>query len=1331
MIKKTFLLQLLYAFLIPVALSRNYDFRNYSNESGLSHNTVYCCLQDSRNFMWFGTKDGLNRFDGHVFKIYRHRAGDRTSIKHNYINCLYEDKDGLIWIGTDKGLCYYDVRSDLFYDLDDILDYQGDIADIKEDFKENIWIQSYGGLYRYNKKKKTIKYYPASEYFSPHHLCITGSGDLWITAFGGYLYKYDYRNDEFIKYEILNDRERIGYTGRSPIIDAGIYGLLIGTEEKGIKHFDPASKTMETLFETDKEGNPIYARVILRYSEDEYWIGSESGIHICNLKTKQLTGLRKKSYNPYSLADNAIYSLTKDSEGGVWAGTYFRGINYLPPEYTPFEKIFNQGFPDDIKGSVIREICRDEKGNLWIGTEDHGLNKLDPKTKKFINFIPDNQPGSLKSSNIHGLLTDKDKLWIGYFNMGIDILDMNKGKVIRHYSAENGGINTKFVIKIFKTAKGEILIGTLGGIFRYDPDSDTFTFDNELAAYSFVYCICEDHEGTMWVGTLSSGLYYKTKTGETGVFRYNEMDESSISSDAVTDIFEDSENRIWLGTRGNGLCEFDPKTKKFFRYTMEKGFPSNFVYKILEDSKGNLWISTSNGLLCFNPNTKAMKRYSKSNGITNNQFNYNSGFKDGYGRMYFGSIDGMITFIPEKIKENEFIPPVYITGFRLFNEELKQVDDSLRNQSVLFADKIVLPHEKSTFSIEFAALSYVSPETNEYMYKLEGSDTDWIHQKTYNKAHYTNLPPGKYTFRLKAANGDGRWNQTEKTIDITVKAPFWRTPWAYGVYFLLIACMAFFMLSFYTQRIRLKNNLKFEKMEALKEKELFNAKIDFFTQIAHEIRTPLTLIKGSLDRIIRSENKTESIKENLPVMDKNTDRLLNLSNQLLDFRKTEKEGMRLNFVRAGINELLNETYFRFTPIAEEKGIVFNLMLIDPNYEAAVDKEALTKILSNLFSNALKFAEKEVLVRAEANEKTSTFIIRVNNDGKIIPEEMKEKIFEPFFQYKETHNNASAPKGAGIGLFLARSLCELHNGRLYLDKSMKDINSFVVELPKMQDICITLKEEEPLDEDTEKNPESVVDNNLPQVLVVEDEPEMLNFVAEELSENYHVLKAKNGNEALKIIDSHMINIIVSDIAMPGLDGFELCKIIKSDLRYSHIPFILLSAKHALQSKIQGLESGADAYIGKPFSTDYLRAQLFNLLKSRAQLIESFNKSPFLYSNTIASTKADESFLDTLNEIILEKLSDPDLSVDCLAATLRISTSSLYRKVKGISNTNPNEFIRIIRLKKAAELLLNENLSIKEVSYITGFSSPSYFTASFFKQFGLKPSEFVKKHVKKNG
>lgn len=642
-----------------------------------------------------------------------------------------------------------------------------------------------------------------------------------------------------------------------------------------------------------------------------------------------------------------------------------------------------------------------------------------------------------------------------------------------------------------------------------------------------------------------------------------------------------------------------------------------------------------------------------------------------------------------------------------------------------YTREINLKYNQNSFAFRFAALCYAAPEENYLSYTLKGFDKEWYSTTKSSTASYTNLKPGDYTFCVKTANARGEWSNDIKSIHIHIAPPFWKSPWAYLLYFILSAAGIGYIFYRFRKQITDKQQRQLEILEAEKEKEIYHAKIDFFTNIAHEIRTPLTLIKGPLENILHKENiDRNTIRENLDVMERNTLRLLDLTNQLLDFRKTETKGFRLNFMDCNISQLIRDTYIRFNPAAQQNGLKFQTDLPEQDFNAPVDKEALTKILSNLFNNAVKYATSSIhvsLIPPCGMKEPGYFSIMVSNDGHPIPHDMQEKIFQPFVQIKQT-SGGQRTAGTGIGLPLARSLAELHKGKLYL-KDSEEI-CFCVELPVDQEKAIQLQKDSTISQTG--NMQTVIRQHSTNIciLVVEDDPEMQNFICAQLETVYCVIRASNGKEALQVLSEKTISLIVSDVMMPEMDGFELCHTLKTDIEHSHIPIILLTAKVTMQSKIEGIELGADDYIEKPFSTEYLLARIANLLSNQDKLCHAFTSSPFVNAKTIALSKADENFLDKLIEVIQKNISEPDFNVDILAEKMNMSRSSLHRKIKGIAQITPNEFIQLERLKMAAQLIQSGEYRINEVCYIVGFNSSSYFAKCFQKQFGVLPKDFYK-------
>lgn len=801
----------------------------------------------------------------------------------------------------------------------------------------------------------------------------------------------------------------------------------------------------------------------------------------------------------------------------------------------------------------------------------------------------------------------------------------------------------------------------------------------------------------------------------------------SLPYDKVLSIFEDSHRQIWLTTQGGGFCRFQPDTETFANYNLSAGLPNDVVYQIVEDKEGFLWLTTNNGLVCFQPTTGMMKVYTTSNGLLGDQFNYRSSFETEDGTIYLGSIDGFIAFNPKNFSENKFLPSIVITDFFLFGKEVYAGEPgSPLEKSITFSDQLVLQSNQNSFSFRVAALDFQAPKTSRIMYKLEGFDTDWLTVGESPIVTYSNLRYGDYTFRVKVANSDGVWSDDEVVLEVHILPPFYLSIWAYCAYALLIIGCSLQIVVYFKRRSNSKHRRQMEKFEQEKEREVYHAKIDFFTNVAHEIRTPLTLIKGPLENIILKKQVDAETREDLNVMKQNTERLLNLTNQLLDFRKTESQGFRLNFAKCNVTEVLKETHVRFTSLAKQKGLEFTLQVPEKDFYAHVNREAFTKIISNLLNNGVKYAESYVHIFLEVSEadNNNSFRIRTENDGVIIPNEMKEEIFKPFVRFNEKEDG-KVTTGTGIGLALSRSLAELHQGTLAMGEGEEN-NTFCLTLPIVQDMTITLtpEPEAGMDKVSEISAGEVEKkDNRPTVLVVEDNPDMLAFVVRQLSKEYAVLTATNGEEALQVLDGNYVNLVVSDVVMPVMDGFELCKRIKSDLNYSHIPVILLTAKTNIQSKIEGMELGADAYLEKPFSVEYLQACASSLIQNREKLRKAFAQSPFVAANTMALTKADEDFIKKLNEVIQVNYSNPEFSMDDMADSLNMSRSNFYRKIKGVLDLSPNEYLRLERLKKAAQLLKEGENRVNEICYMVGFNSPSYFAKCFQKQFGVLPKDFV--------
>ncbi|WP_100844891.1 hybrid sensor histidine kinase/response regulator transcription factor [Flavobacterium sp. 5] len=1298
-------------FLSTTIFSQQYYFKHYKVENGMSNNSVLASIQDKDGFLWFGTKDGLNRFDGYHFKTFRSGSNPKTSLGISYIQSLHEFKN-YIWVGTDKGLYSYDKKLEKFTFLNEAINNR--INDIDNDLKGNLWFISIGTMVKYNVDTKETTMFNGRNSFYATSITCDKNGVIWASSYDD-LYRYSEATQSFDKISVQLPNNTFSI---SAIYALDTNSILIGTRDHGVYKYDVSNKKTEPFINGAEK--PIFVRQF-KNNRNELWIASESGVYIYNLKDKTIKNLRKSPSDPYAISDNAAYCITIDKENGVWIGTYFGGVNYHQKQYDQFKKYFPRKGENAIVGSAVREIHKDNQGNLWIGTEDAGINKFNLQTKKFTSFQPNGTKSGLSFYNIHAVLPRGNKIWIGTFEHGLDILDANTGKVVKHYDHTSSNLKSDFIVTFYETPEKKLYVVTSLGIYLYDDKNDNFKICDDFSQITHYTCMFKDSYGNFWAGSYRDGLfYYNPKTKEKVVYKHDYKNDKSISNDFITSIFQDQQNNLWIATE-NGLNLFDIRNKEFKKYTTKDGFPSNVIYSILQDPKQDLFITTSKGLVKFNPKTKSVKIFTTANGLLSDQFNYNSAFKDSNGDMYFGNLNGMISFNPKNFNANKYNAPIFITGLQINNQDVVvNAENSPLDESISYIKKITLKSDQSNFNIDFASLSYTAPELTEYWYKLDGINDDWVYLNKNNKVFFTELPSGDYKFRVKSLSTNGIWSK-EAVIEIIVWPPFWASSYAFFCYILLITGCVYLLLRRYHNMNIKENNQKIANLNNEKEKEIYNAKIEFFTNVAHEIRTPLTLIKSPLESLLKRTYDSPEIPQNLSIMEKNTSRLLNLVNELLDFRKTEMEGLKLTFVETNISLLVRQLHSQFTPLIEEKNIHLELELGEKDIYAFVDEEAIRKILTNLISNALKYAKKEVIITLFRDESSLEFIVK--NDGNLIPKGLKSKIFEPFFRILGTENQT----GTGIGLSLAHSLTELHNGTLKLRFLDENMNTFVLQLPLRQQSEFHLykdtTETEIKDSNEEFENEIITKEIKTQILVVEDNLELLNFISKELGKEYKVFKATNGEEALKVIHNQSIHIVISDITMPIMDGIELCDRIKSNIESSHIPVILLTALSAIQSRIQGLESGADAYISKPFSMDFILAQIDNLLSNRRHVMEYYASSPLSHLKTIAYNKTDEDFIKKLDEIINQNMTDTNLSVESLADILHMSRSTLYRKIKDISNLSPNELINNARLKKAAELLLSGKYKVYEISEIVGYKSQSSFSRNFQKSFAMSPSEFI--------
>ncbi|MDR7128623.1 ligand-binding sensor domain-containing protein/DNA-binding response OmpR family regulator/nitrogen-specific signal transduction histidine kinase [Algoriphagus sp. 4150] len=1330
-----------------LAQEKRYYFRHYDVYAGLSHNSVFSIFQDSEGFMWFGTKYGLSRFDGQRWKSYNTDSkGDPSTILGNdYVHAIHEDRDGILWIGTDEGLYLYDKTLDRFsplpYKTENGTFPTGIISSLAEDQAGNIWIGGNNrGIFRFDFEKKELILFshdpgkkgsiPAGDVSS---VKVDDNNVVWISIIGNGVGRFQEDTETFAMY--MDDEKKLPQDFIIGLQDWGDF-ILIGTKNSGVKKMEKSSGKVTDLLLNDENGAPLFVRDMFQFSKNELGIGTESGLFIYDFVTKTYQHLQENADDPYSLANNAIYSLWKDTEGGIWVGSYFGGVNYLPNQPVKFEKYYPITNVNTISGRRVREIVGNGDGRIWIGTEDAGLNLFDPQTGTFEHLPVGDSDSQLSYRNVHGLAKKGDKLLVGTFTGGLNIIDARTGKIKKINSGTQGaGLTSDDIFSILIDSRDRVWLGTPHGMF-VSVQEDRFRKVEELKNY-FVYNILEDHNGNIWAGTYNDGLIrLNPDSFEISQYTPDPAKEGSIPHHTIIDVFEDSQHTIWVATTGGGFAKFNEKDQTFKTYSVSSGFPASTYYKIIEDNHGVLWITSNKGLIQFDPSTETIRLYDEKSGLIPSPFNYRSGYKAEDGTLYFGSQGGLISFHPEKIETPNFQPELIFTRVELFNQEIPiDPDGGILTKSIVFTDEIILEHDQNSLTFEVASLGFTNSQSWNFAYRMDGLEEEWRQMNDSQTISYSYLPPGDYRLIVRAPKNPVTDSYEEVQLKIVILPPFYLTPLAYAFYALLTILVAYWLISMYKRRVNNRHLVQINLLEAEKEKELYEAKIEFFTNITHEIRTPLTLIKGPLEDILsKDRNCDPEVKNDLLIIEKNTNRLIDLSNQLLDFRKTEQRGFKLSFLKTEICGILDELYIRFKVTAGQSGLNFTIQKSTTTLFADVDKEAVTKILSNLLINALKNAESMIHIRLHYDpDHPYGFKIEISNDGHLIPKDMAEKIFEPFFQIGD-NSHAKAKQGTGLGLPLAKSLAEMHHGSLMLS-SDSELNRFVLELPVKQKEAIHFDEENDtgtgvkITVDSEVSADKTVSpkkkGSLPAILLVEDNKELLQFLGEKLKGKYVIHKAANGLLALDVLAKEPIDLVISDVMMPEMDGFKLCERIKSDLATSHIPVLLLTAKNNMNAKITGLEMGADVYLEKPFSLEFLYLQIKNLLQHRDQIKKAFASLPLVNSDTIAHSKADEEFLKKINEAILANIENELFGVSELADQLHMSQSSLLRKIKGISELTPNGYIRLVRLKRSAELLGDGLHSIAEISEMVGFNSPSYFTKCFQKHFGELPKDFSKK------
>nr|WP_121269179.1 two-component regulator propeller domain-containing protein [Pedobacter schmidteae] len=1327
-------------------------FNHLMTEDGLSQNSIFAITQDSRGYMWYGSRFGLNRYDGHQFRLYRSNAADTTSLSDDYISALYNDINGVLWVGTTNGLNKFNPQLNTF---ERIKLYQGGdktpnyIRTINEDKKGQLWVGTNHGLYmRPNRHNNNFiaadrlglpKAIAKSEILSIYE---DHEGYLWIGTTQNLIQSVFNKKLRVIKVFSQNSSPTsISDNSITAITEDQQKNLWFATENGGVNLFNRQTQSFTRFLHQAGNNNTIAhnaVRRMIKTNTGELWIGTLEGLSILDPVTKKIRTFQQNKPNNKGLNQNSIYSIYQDLNGSVWIGTYYGGINVVYASPTNFKVWqYNEKLPG-LNYNVISAITTGKDNRLWIGTEGGGLNYYDPASQKFGAYtVAANDPGSLGSNLVKVVYRDqKDQIWVGTHGGGLNLFQPSTGKFKRFFSNKDDLRATRSeIVALLEDDEGRFWMGSQNGINIFnkaDTKLEPYPVPKDFKIFDGknIKVLFEDSRKNIWIAA-TTGLYIYTKNEKKLQLLNlpNGYKRASTNTNFINCICEDSAGNIWIGLYYGGLALYDTKKQTFNHiYTAKDGLSNDNVLGIMEDDKHQLWISTSNGLFKFDPKNHSFQTYTTSDGLSGDDFNYNSFFKNKDGAMFFGGFNGLTYFFPHEIQKNEFHSPIVFTDLLLFNKSVEiNAADKLLQQDIGFTKKLIFKHDQNVFTIQFALLNYIKSKKNRYAYKLEGINKQWIETRT-PVASYTNLPSGSYTLLIKGANNDGVWSKAN-AIQIEILPPFWRTWWAFTIYALLVAAIIFFVTRFFYLRELL-----------IKDEELHQSKLNFFTNVSHEIRTHLTLIMAPIEKLLDGQKNTATTNKQVASIKNNADRLLKLVSELMDFRKAETNHLKLHVTNYNLITFVQDICAAFDDLSDQKKIKFDLQYDQAPVMLHFDKEQLEKVFFNLISNAFKFTPTGGSITVKIKVQAHNVTISVEDTGRGIAPEYLDRLFTNFFQVDD---HSIQNTGYGIGLALSKHIVELHHGQISVTSQPADdlqsgYTSFVVTLltgtqhfgntlPKLPASIETKKTNTDVQEASQMigEAEQEKDNSIKKhtILIVEDNAELRLLLSESLTNEYWVLIAKNGLEGLTKATEEIPDLIISDVMMPQMDGFTLCTRLKSDERTSHIPFILLTAKSTETDQISGLTGGADIYLTKPFSNKILQLNIANLLKGRETMRQKFSKLLLLEPTHIAVDNTEEQFLSKLVLIIEQNIEDENFGVERLAEEIGMSQSVLYKKLKALTNMSVNDFTKSIRLKRAAQLLKQKKYTVYEIGYMVGFADRKYFSREFKKQFGKTPSEYI--------
>ncbi|WP_407427189.1 two-component regulator propeller domain-containing protein [Arcticibacter sp.] len=1338
------------------AQPNKYQFSQLHISSGLSHNQINSIAQDSQGFMWFGTLSGLNRYDGYKFKVFKHIANDSTTINDDNILNIQSGPHDKLWVNTREGYVIYDPQMETFERKPqkylDSKGIKGSLTDIRGNGKGLFYVITSTGLYKFD-ESNTKSALIAKTGLSPiTSVAIASSGCVWTVDASGKVERYisgthskvySKRITEPANYKIFIDRDDDVwiYSADKP---KGVY--LINYKDESIKHYSTVSyPSLNT--------NNIYS-----VSQDEkgiIWLGTDhGGINLLDKKRNSLSFLVNREADEKSVAQNSTPVIYRDDTGIMWVGTFKKGLSYYHESIIKFAHYRHR--PEEVNSLPYDDVNRfveDKHGNLWIGTNGGGLIYFDRRKNTFKRYK--HRPGdnnTLSNNVVVSLWIDHDeKLWIGTYFGGLDCFDGKKFSNYRHSETDASSLSDDRVWEIMEDSQRNLWVGTLhGGLDLFDRKTKTFKHfrsgkQNSVRS-DYINALLEDRAGNIWVGTDAGVDILQKKAGRFKHYSVSQQRSAGLSNTNVLSLIEDSRGLIWIGTQ-EGVNLYDPSNGRFHVLKVDNGLPDNTILTLLEDRSGHIWLGTTKGISELTLIKRdgdfdiRFKNYDDLDGLQGMEFNENAALRTSRGELIFGGANGFNLFNPQIIKENTKYPVVVFTDFQLFNASVRPGQlierNTILDRSITLTHDIRLNYDQSFFSIEFAALNFANAAKNKYAYMLEGFNDRWFTTDSKDrKATFTNLDPGEYTFKVRAANENGLWSREGAYLKIKILPPFWKTTPAYILYVLATAGFLYYLRQRGIRKLKAQFALEQERKSAQQMHELDMVKIKFFTNVSHEFRTPLALILAPLDKLLK-ENREENAKIHLTHIQRNARRLLHLVNQLMDFRKMEVKELKLQPLEDDIIRFAYESFQSFTDLAEKKNIRYIFRSNLSSFVTNFDHDKLERIFFNLLSNAFKFTSEGGQISMAVNcepveDQNSNVEVKIEDTGIGIAADKQEKIFERFFQNDVPGSMVN--QGSGIGLSITKEFVHLHNGNIYVESEPGKGSCFIVKLPLVA-TSVNSNEHfyiEPvivpkLVSHLENHQEELkLNRKKPTILLIEDNDDFRFYLKDNLKQFYNVLESSNGRTGWNKALAMHPDLIVSDVSMPELNGLDLCAKLRGDNRTSHIPIILLTALMGEEQVLRGIETGANDYMTKPFNFEILLSKIKNLLIRQESMRKTYQKQVEVKPSEIDVQSADERFIQQALRIIEKNISNSDFSVEEFAKDMFMSRVALYKKLLQLTRQTPIEFIRSMRLKRAARLLEKSQLSVAEIAYEAGFNNPKTFAKYFRAEFGVLPSSYLKAH-----